>query len=240
VREEAKPEEPTETHRDPSDAELFDSANVAFESGDFEKSKTELTALLERQPDFTAARELLGRVERALAPRPRVAEETRPSRKEAGKPPEPQPVVPPVAVSRSSPAELFESARSAFERSELEKAQAQLAALEAVDPVYPGASRLRGEIALELWKRKLPLDFNVRHDHALGSCTGVLQLTATGFHYRSKEHEWIWSFADVRETERRAPTRLRIETTKETSYNFELQSPPNEEDWSRHQALWHR
>jgi hypothetical protein len=233
-------EEPAETHREPTDAELFYSANVAFESGDFERSKAELTALLERQPDFAAARELLGRVERSLAPKPRVSQEASPSKKTNEKPPAPEPAPKEAAAAPPTPGELFESARSAFARSELETARAQLDALEAREPSYPGAWKLREEIALKLWERKLPLAFNVRHDHALGSCTGVLELTSTGYSYRSKEHEWVWSFAEVTETERRAPTRLRIETAKSTSYNFELKEPPNDEDWARHQALGRR
>jgi hypothetical protein len=66
------PEGPPATLTEPSDAELFFSANVAFENGDFERSKAELTALLERQPGFAAAREprRVGRPRR----NPRVAE----------------------------------------------------------------------------------------------------------------------------------------------------------------------
>jgi hypothetical protein len=230
------PEGPPDTHTEPSDAELFYSANLAFEGGDYERSKAELTALLERQPDLTAAQELMARVERELTPKPRVAEETRASKKVVEKPstPDPAPAPPP------DPAKLFEAARSAFVRSDLETAQAQLDALEAVHASYPGAWKLREDLALRLWELTLPLVFNVRHDHALGNCTGVLQLTSSGFGYRSKEHEWEWSFAEVTETERRDPSRLRIETTRHTSYNFELEERPSDEDWARHQALRHR
>jgi hypothetical protein len=233
------PEPPPETPAEPSDAELFFSANLAFENGDYERSKSELETLLARQPNFSAARELLSRVERELAPKPRAAEPAREERRAVEKPknPEPNREPPPTAPAPPDPAKLFEGARSAFARSDLETAEAQLEALEAVSPSYPGAWKLREELTLRLWERKLPLAFGVRHDHALGSCTGVLQLTSRGFSYRSKEHEWVWSFEDVAETERRSPRRLRIETTKGTSYNFELNEPPSDEDWARHQSL---
>jgi hypothetical protein len=234
------PQGPPDTHTEPSDAELFYSANLAFEGGDYERSKAELTALLERQPDFAAARELMARVERELTPKPRIAEDTRVSKKVAEMPSTPDPAPAPAPAAPPDPAKLFEAAQSAFARSDLQTAQAQLDALEAVHASYPGARKLREELALRLWERTLPLVFNVRHDHALGNCTGVLQLTAGGFSYRSKEHEWVWSFAEVTETERRTPSRLRIETTSHTSYNFELKERPSEKDWERHQELWRR
>ena len=235
------PEDPggqLETQTEPSDAELFYSANLAFESGDYERSKAELTALLERQPDLAAARELMARVQRELTPKPRVAEETRASKKVVEKPSTPDPA--PTPAAPPDPAKLFEAARSAFARSDLETAQAQLDALEAVHASYPGAWRLREELALRFWEGTLPLAFNVRHDHALGNCTGVLQLTSSGFSYRSKEHEWVWSFAEVTDTERRDPSRLRIGTKGHTNYNFAFQERPSDDDWARHQALRQR
>jgi hypothetical protein len=232
------PEGPPDTDTEPSDAERLHSANLAFEGGDYERSKAELTALLERQPDLAAARELMARVERELTPKPRVAEETRASKKVVERPSTPDPA--PTPAAPPDPAKLFEAARSAFARSDLETAQAQLDALEAVHASYPGAWRLREELALRFWEGTLPLAFNVRHDHALGNCTGVLQLTSSGFSYRSKEHEWVWSFAEVTETERRDPSRLRIGTTGHTNYNFAFQERPSEDDWARHQALRHR
>ena len=232
------PEGPPDTHTEPSDTELLDSANLAFEGGDYERSKAELTALLERQPDLAAARELMARVERELTPKPRVAEETRASKKAVEKPSTPDHA--PAPAAPPDPAELFEAARSAFARSELETARAQLDALDRLSASYPGAWKLREELAQRFWERTLPLSFNVRHDHALGSCNGVLQLTSSGFFYRSKEHEWVWSFAEVTETERRDPSRLRIETTRHTSYNFRLEERPQDEDWARHQALRRR
>ncbi len=239
----APPEIPAatlETPAEPTDAELFYSANLAFESGEYERSKTELEALLERQPGLAAARELMTRVERELAPKPRAAVEPRASVKPAVTPRAPEPVPVPAPAAPRGPAELFEAARSALARSDLETTQAQLDALEAVNASYPGAQKLQDELALRLWERTLPLAFGVRHDHALGNCNGVLNLTAGGFSFRSKEHEWVWSFAEVTETERRTPGRLRIETTSHTSYNFELNERPAEKDWERHQELWRR
>jgi hypothetical protein len=221
---------PEETPPEPSDAERFFAATVAFENRDYERSKAELEVLLERQPDLAAARELMAKVERALAPKPtpKQIEPKRPEparTKEAASPPPP------------SPAELLEAARSALAASDLETARSRL---DALDPAYPGASKLREELLLLSWEKTLPLRVRVRHDHALGSCTGVLGLTSTGYAYDSPEHNWRWSFVEVARTERREPRRLRIETTKDTSYNFELLAAVSEEDWARHQALARR
>jgi len=233
------PEPPPSTPPEPSDAERFYAANVAFENKEYEQAKAELTALLERQPDFGAARELMAKVERELAPKPsvveapvrRIPEKRREAQAEQPRTPEP------VAPAPPSAAELFGAARSALARSDLETAQSQLEALEALEPRYPGAGQLKEEVLLRSWEKTLPLSYGVRHDHALGSCTGVLQLTSSGYSFRSKEHEWVLGFAEVAETERRGPGRLRIETTKHTSYNFELAERPSDADWTRHQAL---
>lgn len=102
----SKPENPEgrlETQTEPSDAELFYSANLAFESGDYERSKDELTALLERQPELAAARELMARVQRELTPKPRVAEEARTSRKVVEKPLEPEPAREPARAASAVP-----------------------------------------------------------------------------------------------------------------------------------------
>ncbi len=225
---------------EPTEAELFYSANLAFGNGEYERSKADLTTLLERQPDFAAARDLLARVERELTPKPRAPEPPRVPARPVEKPSEPAPVRTPAPASAPDPAELFDAARSALARSDLETARARLDALRALDASYPGAAALQEELAMRFWARTLPLAFDVRHDHALGSCNGVLQLTESGFSYRSQEHEWMWSFAEVAETERRDASRLRIETTKRTSYNFQLKKGPSEEDWARHQALRRR
>jgi hypothetical protein len=230
------PEVPIETPSEPSEAERFYNATVAFEIGDYERSRAELEVLLERKPDFAAARELQARVERALAPKPAAVVEPPPPRRPEPKPPDPAPVREKEAPAPPppTPAEILDAARVALLRSDIETARANL---DRLDPTYPGASALREELSLRSWEKTLPLLVGVRHDHALGSCSGTLELTSKGYAFRSKEHQWAWSFAEVAKLERREGRRLRIETVKQTSYNFELREAVSEESWSRHRSL---
>lgn len=235
----AEPE--PEPEPESSEAELFYQANLAFENGEYEQSKTHLTELLELQPDLTTARELLARVDRELAPKPEPPE-PKPAPKRVRDPePEPEPEPAPKPEPRPppppTPAVLFADARAAFNRGELELSQTTLEELNAVDPDYPGAERLERQLSDRFWERKLPLAFSARHDHALGGCDGVLTLTAQGYGYRSDEHEWSWRFQDVAETQRRDAERLRLETREGKSYNFELREPLTDDDWSRYQRL---
>lgn len=151
-----------------------------------------------------------------------------------GTAPEPEPPTAPIPLGPSS---LLAEARTALERGELDNAKKKLDELEQRATSYPGADELRAEVEERVWGRKLPLTLAVRHDHALGGCNGVLTLTTTGFAYRSKEHEWVWSFGEVAETERRDPKRLRIETRAHESFNFQLKENLSDEDWTRHRAL---
>ncbi len=231
-----------EPEAEPSDAELFYSANLAFENGEYERSKAELVTLLERRPDFGAARELMARIDRELAPKPRVPERTRAPRRVVHKTLEPEPKPEPQPVEPPAPDEaaLFDDARSAFARGDLETTREKLDELGKLDAAYPGAWKLREQLAERFWERKLPLVITVRHDHALGGCDGVMTLTKTGFGYRSDRHEWVWSFAEITATDRRDANRLRIETRAHASFNFELREQLSKEDWTRHQALGNR
>ena len=133
-----------EPEPEPSDAELFYSANLAFENGEYERSKAELATLLERRPDFGAARELMARIDRELAPKPRVPERTRAPRRVVQKTPEPEPKPEPQPVEPPAPDEaaLFDDARRAFARGDLETTRAKLDELGKLDAAYPGAWKL--------------------------------------------------------------------------------------------------
>ncbi len=161
---------------EPSEAELFYRANLAFESGDFEQSQRELTKLLELKPDLAAARELMTRVERELAPKPEPPK-PKPRRVVRKPPPQPEPKPEPAPPT---PNELFAAARAALNRGGLEEAQVKLDELETLSPSYPGTQQLRSELSDRFWERKLPLAFSAKHDHALGGCNGVLTLTSRG------------------------------------------------------------
>ncbi len=219
---------------EPSEAELFYRANLAFESGDFGQSKAELTKLLELKPDLAAARELMTRVERELAPKPEP-----PPRRVVRKPPapKPEPKPEPVQPAPPTPNVLFADARAALNRGELENAQVKLDELKTLNRSYPGARELQNELSDRFWERKLPLAFSARHDHALGGCNGVLTLTSRGYGYRSDEHDWFWSFGEVAYTDRRSARRLRIETDDGKSYNFELHDALSNDDWASYQRV---
>ena len=218
-----------------SEAELFYRANLAFESGDFEQSKKELTKLLELKPDLTAARELMTRVERELAPEPEPPKpKPRPRRVRKPAPkPEPKPE-PKPAPAPPTPNELFAAAR---DRGELENARVKLDQLGTLNRSYPGARQFQNELSDRFWERKLPLAFSARHDHALGGCDGILTLTSRGYGYRSDDHQWFWSFWEVAETARRSARRLRVETNGGKSYNFELCDGLSSDDWARYLRL---
>ncbi len=152
-------------------------------------------------------------------------------------PPEPEPKPEPPRPTGPTPNQLYVDARAALNRGELEASQAKLDELKSLDATFPGAEQLQDDLANRFWEKTLPLAFNSRHDHALGGCDGVLSLTSLGYGYRSDKHEWFWSFGDVAETERKDSRRLRIETTKGRSYNFELSDPLVSNDWTRFQQL---
>lgn len=223
----------------PSEAELFYRANLAFESGDFEQSRVELTKLLELKPDLAAAQQLMARVEAELAPKPEPpAPKPAPRRVTPPPPkPKPEPTPEPVQPAGPSPSEIYADARAALNRGELELSQSKLEQLKSINASYPGAQQLEDDLANRFWERTLPLAFTARHDHALGGCDGVLTLTARGFGYRSNEHDWFWSFSDVAETERKDSRQLRIETRAGQSYNFDLRDPLVSGDWDRYQRL---
>ena len=236
------PQPPEEPEPVPSEAELFYRANLAFESGEFEQAKAELMILLELKPDLTAAQNLMAKVEHELAPKPPPPkpEPRRPARQTPEPKPEPKPDPKPVAPPPPTPAELLASARNALASGELETAEAKLTELEAVDATYPGADELQAQINEGYWKRKLPLAYSTRHDHALGGCDGVLTLTRRGIGYGSDDHQWFWNFPEIRVIDRRDARRLRLEANSGESYNFELRDNLANDDWARYQRLMSR
>ena len=122
----------------------------------------------------------------------------------------------------------------------VERAGCELSCLENEDRRRVGETArdvVEVELSDRFWERKLPLAFSVRHDHALGGCTGVLTLTSRGYSYRYDEHEWFWSFGEVADTDRRGGRCLRIETNDGKSYNFELREALSNDDWTRYQRV---
>ena len=64
------------------------------------------------------------------------------------------------------------AAVAALENGQLRESQAKLGELMRRNPRFPGAADLSRRLALELWKEKLPLRFQAKHDHRIGECTG--------------------------------------------------------------------
>jgi len=238
------PQEPPQPDPEPppklSEAELFYRANLAFENGDYEQSKRELEALLARKPDLGAAQALMTRVERALEPEP-PKPAPKPRRRRVVKKPEPQPPpepeAQPIAPPTPTPADVFAEARSALARNDFPRAESNLETLREMDPTYPGARELERELEDAKWRRSLPLVYSARHDHSFGSCNGVLTLTTRGIGFRSDDHTWQWSFADLSRMARRSPTQLRIETRRGKKYKLDLREPIEDEDWTRFLSL---
>ena len=104
-------------------------------------------------------------------------------------PPAPKPK-PKVVHSAPAPkaeaptlADLFDEALMALERGELEESQARIDELLLRDPDFEGASDLHIEVTDQIWGRKLPLSFPVRHNHRFGGCDGELTITTLGIQY---------------------------------------------------------
>jgi serine/threonine protein kinase len=210
-----------------SDAELYHQASVAFERGQLRASKQALEELMRRNPGFEGGPELLVRVNQNL----RNAELTSPSAD--------------APVTPSGEAQLLYQATLAFERGELEESKRQLEALLRANPSLEGASELLVRVNDGIWKRGLPLVFQAKHNHRIGSCTGTLELAPWGIHYSSEDHEWRWDFQEIRMIERDSPRTLNLETHesdtlslgKPKNYKFELSDPIRDRDWSRYRRL---
>ncbi len=141
---EAEDESRQDVQPPPSEAELFYSANLAFENGNYEQSKTELTALLERQPDFAPARELMARINRELSGKKRAAEPRKPPAKVVAKAPEPEPKaepVPPPKPAPPDPTTLLGEARTALDGGDLENRAKEARRARATSRVVPRGRR---------------------------------------------------------------------------------------------------
>ena len=84
---------------------------------------------------------------------------------------------------------------------------------------------------------KLPLSFSAKHSHRIGGCEGTLALGASTIEFRSSEHErFRFRFAEIRSLERERATSLRVDTA-DRSYNFSLNRPLADADWTRYRKL---
>jgi hypothetical protein len=236
------PAPPPETESPaPTEAELLSRATTALEAGDPEAARLELTALLQLRPDHAEAQELMARVERDLAstttpsPAPDPNPAPRRSRKPAETATEPNPAetsAPPETGS-ADPARLFDEARVAFARGDLDASEARLEEILSLDPNFPGAWKLREDLADKRWERTLPHKYGARHAHRLGGCVGVVMLTPTGISYRSNEHQWEWTFPELARAIRKDERHLSLETKDGKSFNFELGETLSALEWTR-------
>ena len=130
----------------------------------------------------------------------------------------------------------------ALERGELEESQARIDELLLRDPDFEGASDLHIEVTDQIWGRKLPLSFPVRHNHRFGGCDGELTITTLGIQYESDAHDWAFSHEDIRVLERPDQNTLYVETSerevlglgKNKRYRFEVGEELTDEDWTRY------
>ena len=155
----------------------------------------------------------------------------------------------PPASPKEEPteADLFLSAAMALENGDLEESRQKLEELRETNPELVATSQLAEDVDLELWKESLPLSFQVRHDHRIGSCRGTLHLASWGIEFRSPEHEVMrWTFDEIRIMERPTIWRFEIATREKDLliigrpkyYNFELIDAPLEvETWRRYRIL---
>ena len=194
-------------------------------------------------------------------PDAKVGEPTPPSTEAAIAPdgpgeeaPEPEPAsdaapeVPPPApkpkpkVARPTLADLFNEARMALAHGDLEQSQARLDELLRKDPSFEGASDLHIVVTDQIWGRKLPLSFAVRHKHRFGGCDGELTITTLGIQYKSDAHDWAFSHEDIRTFERPDRNTVYVETSKRDvlalgmnkRYRFEVGEELTDEDWTRY------
>jgi hypothetical protein len=224
--------------QEPTAAELLSRAKIALEGGDLEAAKSELEALRKLQPEHIEAQELLARVDRDLAPAapsPPADPKPRRSRTSAGKAGEPAAAEPIAHLEpvNADPARMLDEARNAFAQGDLDAASARLDEILALDADFPGAWRLREDVADKRWERTLPHKYGARHAHRLGGCVGVVILTASGITYASNEHQWTWSFPELRKAVRKDERHLGLETRDGKSYNFELGEPLSALEWTR-------
>ncbi len=152
----------------------------------------------------------------------------------------------PGGEEEPSEAALFDEARAALSRGDLEVSKAKLEALLQRNPGYAGVSELLIELNDRRWKRaNLPMSFAATHDHRIGECSGTLTLEDWGIRYHSEKHEWRWHLDQIRLLERENPRRLHVETHdkdipvlgRPKSYKFSLSTTLEDDAWSRYQRL---
>ena len=193
-------------------------------------------------PSTEAALTPDGPGEEALEPEPAsgAAPEVPPPAPEPSPAPAPKAEAPPSSLSML--ADLFDKARMALERGDLKESQARLHELLLKDPSFEGASDLHIEVTDQIWGRKLPLSFAVRHAHRLGGCDGELTITTLGIQYKSDAHDWAFSHEDIRTLKRLDQNTVRVETSekdilglgKNKRYRFEVGEELTDEDWTRY------
>jgi hypothetical protein len=193
----------------------------------------------------------------APAPTPRAAADTR------GRP-EPPSAEPPGTSPRTAAAgsdrgrssaaepaadqELLVRALAQREEGDLEASRTSLEALVRRAPDFPGAASLLAQIEDELWLQTvIPMVFQARHKHRLGSCEGTLTLDEEGVAFDSEKHgNWRWGFGEIRQMERKEVAEIELRTGerdvlrlgKAKKYVFELVDRGlSEEDWERYQRF---
>jgi len=151
-----------------------------------------------------------------------------------------------VAKEEPSEGTLFDEARAALSRGDLEVSKAKLEALLQRNPGYAGVSELLLDLDEERWERaNLPMSFAATHDHRIGECAGTLSLEDWGIRFDSDKHEWRWHLDQIRLLERENQRRLHVETHdkdipvlgRPKSYKFSLSTTLEDDAWSRYQRL---
>lgn len=169
-------------------------------------------------------------------------------------PTKPKASAPPPQIEKSKPAldngpsetELFNEARAALSRGDLDTSQTNLEALLKRNPGYSGISEIFIELDDERWKRaNLPMSFAAKHDHRIGQCEGTLSLEDWGIRYDSEKHQWRWHLDEIRLMEREDPRHLHVETHdkdllvlgKPKRFKFSLASALEDDAWDRYRKL---
>ncbi len=145
--------------------------------------------------------------------------------------------------------ELLVRALAQREAGDLEACRATLEALLSRVPDYPGAASLLAQVEEQLWLQSaLPMVFQARHKHRIGSCEGRLTLDKEGLVFLSEKHgTWDWPFSEIREMERKDVAEIQIRTEEKDvfrlggakKYLFKLVDRGlSEEDWERYKRLF--
>ena len=190
-------------------------------------------------PDAEVGEPMPPSIEAVIAPDGPGVEALEPEPASDAPPPAPKPK---PKVARPTLADLFNEARLTLARGDLEKSQARLDELLRKDPSFEGASDLHIEVTDQIWARKLPLSFAVRHKHRFGGCDGELTITTLGIQYKSDAHDWDFSHEDIRTLERPDRNTVYVETSKRDvfalgmnkRYRFEVGEELTDEDWTRY------